>query len=398
MEPSFDKRESINKMIDDSVVLTTMRFNEPEKFKTITVDELNKYFKAHDQVNIIKRVFPLYEGIYPNDEDILQYVKDFDFLDSQKRKELFILIRFSYLKESILKQLNDNIVREYKEVKFKSTLKDTLLSLGFVDLLKSKNYSFTEKEFLKVCENGHLSIVKYIYEFGEIDIHDKKELAFRNACRSGNFELVQYILNIGIDLLSLPSTEYEDIFSNACRSGNLKLVQFLWKLGIKIGRRFDLYNNNEFVFLSACESGSVEVVQYILNLGIENGRIFDIHINNEYPFFHACTSGNIELIEYLLKLGGKIDDSSKTSLFQCICYLGKIEAVKYLWALDNKKFFLHIPGYYNCTFGSACYSGNIELIKYIWQLGVESGEPFDLSTMDISEYDEDVQMVLNNLE
>ena len=101
----------INKIIDDSVMLTTMKGNDPIFFEDISIDKLNDYFDnpifVNQLKNIIKRIVPLYEGKYPsvsegNDsfgkegkDELIQLIRDLDLLDSKKIKELLVLLHFS---------------------------------------------------------------------------------------------------------------------------------------------------------------------------------------------------------------------------------------------------------------------------------------------------------------
>ena len=242
--------ELIDKIIDDSALLIRMRNNEPEFFINITTEKLSAYINNMNNpylTNIIDRIKPLYEEDYPPvNMYFIQLLKDLDFLESKKRIDLFVLIHFSLMRYDVLKGLNDTINYEYKQIKFKDNLKGTCMLLGLVDILKLSHFKFkfSGMDFVHSCEYGHLEVVQYIYNIGEINIHFSKELSFRSACRSGNLEIVKWLLEIEPQINIHIHNDLA--FVEGCKNGNITLVKFLFELGLRpINELFNITEYSE---------------------------------------------------------------------------------------------------------------------------------------------------------
>ena len=54
--------------------------------------------------------------------------------------------------------------------------------------------------FRWASENGHLEIVKYLYDVGGVDIHVHNDLAFQWASQHGHLEVVKYLYECGANI------------------------------------------------------------------------------------------------------------------------------------------------------------------------------------------------------
>ena len=170
----------LDKIVDDCMFLKNMNFTNVEECKGMTIEILNSYFnKDPERINIMTRVIPIYEGIYPtNDDELLQSLKDLDFLGSGKRIDLLVIACYSKSKDYILSQLNSTMNYEFNQIEFKETLKDTIISLGLTDLLKSMKFTFTSLDLLRACKNDEM--IKHILKH-DIVIVVSHKLARRYA-------------------------------------------------------------------------------------------------------------------------------------------------------------------------------------------------------------------------
>ena len=387
--------ELIDKIIDDSALLIKMRNNEPEFFINITIEKLSDYINNMNNpylTNIIDRIKPLYEGIYPdNVNDVLKFIKDLDFLESKKRFDLFVIIHFSNRENDILKELNDTLNYEYQQIDFKETEKKTIISLGLVDLLISKNYCFYYFDFYFACKYGHLSVIKYIYD-DKLDYNKKDEHCedilenFADVCSTGNLELVKYIWNIQLPIEQIYNGNtflciYYDAFEKASQSGNIKLIEWLYYLGLKIINIYQCLDDdkiityNNYTFIYSCKSGNIELVKCLYDLILKSNGEIDIHFANELAFQNACKSGNLELVQWLWNFDEKINIHEYDDLaFNHACKSGNLKLVQWLWELgleieskDGTKININS----NELFSDACRSGNLELVQWLWKLSLE---------------------------
>ena len=97
---------------------------------------------------------------------------------------------------------------------------------------KKLNQEELNDQFIDVCAQGHLEVVKYLLTSPELtehaDIHAKYDLGFRGACENGRLEVVKYLLT------SPELTEHVDIhakddlgFRSACYEGRLEVIKYL---------------------------------------------------------------------------------------------------------------------------------------------------------------------------
>ena len=88
-----------------------------------------------------------------------------------------------------------------------------------------------------MCENGHLSIVKYLInlkaEYGKIDIHADDEYAFRWACENGHLKVVEFLMSWGLNVDDIRSDDNYALHY-ACQKGHLYVVELLMSYGLNI--------------------------------------------------------------------------------------------------------------------------------------------------------------------
>ena len=97
---------------------------------------------------------------------------------------------------------------------------------------KKLNKEELNQQFIAVCQNDDLDIVKYLLTSAELiehaDIHASNNLGFIEACAQGRLEVIKYLLT------SSELTEHVDIHASndegfiwACRYGSLEVIKYL---------------------------------------------------------------------------------------------------------------------------------------------------------------------------
>ena len=114
---------------------------------------------------------------------------------------------------------------------------------------KKLNKEELNEQFIDVCENGHLEVVKYLLTSAELkehaEIHARSYLGFRIACRCGHLEVVQY-------LLTSP----------------------------ELNEHADIHASNNLGFIWACAQGQLEVVKcLIIDMNIDKTNYIETYLN-----------------------------------------------------------------------------------------------------------------------
>ena len=145
------------------------------------------------------------------------------------------------------------------------------------------------------CENGHLTVAKWLYSIDVVNIYAYEEGAFRWSCRNGHLTVAQWLYSLGegmdrIDPSSLARTGQGNVnihaideyaFRFSCRKGHLTVAQWLYSLG-----NVNIHADDEYAFCLSCEYNHLTVAQWLYSLGEVN-----IHAHNEHAF--TCSFGNI---------------------------------------------------------------------------------------------------------
>ena len=212
------------------------------------------------------------------------------------------------------------------------------IMVNFLDLSTINNLLFTVKEmnildmyskdlivkankgFEWNCQNGHLTVVQWLYSLDEVDIHVDNESAFRMTCQNGHLTVAQWLYSLGgVNIHAHDGYA----FSWSCANGHLPVAKWLYSLGV------DTHANDEYAFLMSCGNGHLTVAKWVYSLGEEmdrpdpsplvrkkQGRV-NIHTNNEYPFRLACLYGHLAVAKWLYSLGGVNIYAHNKYAFKC---------------------------------------------------------------------------------
>lgn len=137
------------------------------------------------------------------------------------------------------------------------------------------------ERFLECCETGNLDELKKL-DYAQIDIHDRKEQAFRMACRHGYIDVVKYLIWLGENGHGLINihTLCNQAFRNACYEGHVDIAEYLVNLGPAYGQ-ICMNADCGTVFYAACLREQTNVVKLLLSIKnsygqSDLGRIFSL--------------------------------------------------------------------------------------------------------------------------
>ncbi len=97
-----------------------------------------------------------------------------------------------------------------------------------ININKQVSILLCESVLRNAAYNGHLDIVKYIYEQG-ISIHSYHELALRFAVEGNHLNIVKYLIKIGADA----HINNNAILKIAITKKYLDIIKYLEYIGIK---------------------------------------------------------------------------------------------------------------------------------------------------------------------
>ena len=310
---------TIHRIIADSDVLIPMGDVEENFFKNISVDKLNTYFNnvinKPQYTNIIKRIAPIYDGIYPDDkEELIQLIKDLDLLGSKKLTEILVLLDYYYHDDTIdfIETTIPAVQFEYDQIKFGDNFKNKLILNDLVDLLKIKYELFTLDDITLAGINDSVKVFKYIWEFiGDDDV----------------------LINIFDRILRYPQKHDEDF----------NIIKCIFDIALKddiIRTKLYLHKNDYRLLKVSCQNGNFETVKYIWNISLQDGvGKLNLHADDEEPFRFACFSGNIELVQWIwdkcIFYNSKINlDGTLPMIITLLLSFSRFSMIKYLYNLS----------------------------------------------------------------
>ena len=126
-----------------------------------------------------------------------------------------------------------NVILRYIMMNFLdlSTINKLLLTVKKMNVLDDYSKDLIVKAnngFQWNCENGHLTVAKWLYSFNGVNIHANDESAFRWSCQNGHLTVAQWLYSLGdVDI----DARYGYAIVWSCRNGHLAVAQWLYSLG-----------------------------------------------------------------------------------------------------------------------------------------------------------------------
>jgi hypothetical protein len=195
-------------------------------------------------------------------------------------------------------------------------------SQRLIEYFLEKNFQWNRNNmFIRLCENGHLSVAQWFYGLGGVDIHAENDHAFRGACYNGHLLVAQWLYYLGDANIPFQN----NAFTSGCRNGHLSVVQWLYSLGT-----ISIHDRQEEVFRLSCSYGHLSIAQWLYSLGDVN-----IHIRNDEAFREACVSNHLHVAQWLYELGGIDIQIEYEHLFRTACRNGHFSTAQWLYSLGG---------------------------------------------------------------
>ena len=108
--------------------------------------------------------------------------------------------------------------------------------------------------FKDAFEMDSLFIAKWLYSFGNIDIHMMEEYIFRLCCEYGHLEVAKWLYSLGNINIHINN---EAAFRYSCGIGQLHVAKWLYSL-----EYINIHTMDDDAFLISCEKGHFEVAKW----------------------------------------------------------------------------------------------------------------------------------------
>jgi ankyrin repeat protein len=163
--------------------------------------------------------------------------------------------------QKIPHEIIDRIILKLNDIHISTSLKRDYVS---EKLCKNNNYSIDTES-----KNGHLDVVKFLYDKGA----NYTTNAMNYASKNGHLDIVKYLHKVG--------SECTNAIGYASENGHLEVVKFLYSIG-KVCE--------PSVMNMAAKNGHIEVVKYLQSIGT------DFYNTTVYS---AITNGHLEVVKFL---------------------------------------------------------------------------------------------------
>ena len=212
-----------------------------------------------------------------------------------------------------------------------------------------------EYAFGWACQNGHFDIVKWLYNFGNINMKIKHNQAFRGACLNGHLDIAKWYIEQAHDIDIFAGKKDNTAFELAWSNMNYHIIEWLITLPnfkTKVSKNIPTMS---YVFLHICSCNEAKVAKLMFE------EFLDARLNLwsiEQIVTDVCSkSGNIEIIEIILQRISQHKNIIK-KCFISACSNNNNDVVKYIAST-----FSDIP--IKDILRSSCIRKDINIVKSI---------------------------------
>ncbi|KAL6602306.1 ankyrin [Neocallimastix sp. 'constans'] len=172
-----------------------------------------------------------------------------------------------------------------------------------------------EMALLAAIPDGHLDIIKYLYEQGtRLDCKNKQgENPIILASGNGHLDIVEFLYEHGASINEKCKNK-KTAMMYACKYGHITIVRFLYEHGAALLTDTDNYYKKDALQI-ACKYGHLDIVKFLIECG--GMKIPEKNYKEKPPLHLASKCGHFDIVKYLLDHGSDIhekDNEGNSSL------------------------------------------------------------------------------------
>lgn len=202
-------------------------------------------------------------------------------------------------------------------------------------------------EFVTACERGKLDTIKCILAIKpDFNIRIESGLGFHIACGQGHMDIVKFLYELDNTFDCVKG------FERACGSKRLELVQWLYTL-LGFERAQLSTPELEIVtkgFVNACYARKIHIAKWLYQTRQE----LDVAHDNSHALKWASYHNDLELVKWLCEIKPEMLQVADFKPFRSACYANHLEVAR--WFLETKPD-LNITKDFAYVYGVVCASG-----------------------------------------
>lgn len=213
------------------------------------------------------------------------------------------------------------------------------------------------KGFVDACENGHIQVAQWLLEINVINFtFQDLFIAFKKACCYQHNNIAQWIYELNSEIITNANHlwQLDEILSNCTRQGNLSLMQWL----LHTNPLLNVSGNEDMNFVYACTNGRYEMAVWLL----QYKPTINISTQNEYALTWSCYHGHYHIVSFLLEknpMNVSIEDEKP---FRFACERGHLNIAQLLLEKYPK---INVHARLNYAFRLACFNEHTRVFQWL---------------------------------
>ena len=213
------------------------------------------------------------------------------------------------------------------------------------------------KGFGDACENGHLHVAKWLLEINQVNyVLQDLCLAFNKACRHHHQHIAQWIYELNPEIMTNANqpTQLFIILGECAIKGNLGLMQWI----LHTNPLLNVSGNEDCVFSFACTNGHYEMAVWLL----QYKPTINISAQNDNTLTWSCYHGHYHIVSFLLEqnpVNVSIEDEKP---FRFACERGHLDIAKLLLEKYPE---INVHARLNYAFRLACFNEHTRVFQWL---------------------------------